>query len=178
MSDSEAAESTEKGLSFPLSLYIMSVSRPILDGRIVANTDVSDTNLVVGLTTGLPTLVSTTLSCETIFTSTTQLEEPVATLNGLPAANTAVTLKGLPAVNTAGYSRYAKDTKVTMPGLQRLTCQPPIRLFIERPCAPPRPNLTRPLLSQLTTLNHIVFCACANSMYQASSWRGGAWEQG
>ena len=77
-----------------------------LDRRIVANTDVPDTNLVVPLTTGLPTLVSTTLSCEErLHFSTMQLEEPLATLKGLPAANTAVTLKGLPAASTAGYSR-------------------------------------------------------------------------
>ena len=37
------------------------------DGMKVANTDVPVTNLKVGLTTGLPILVSIELLCETIF---------------------------------------------------------------------------------------------------------------
>ena len=46
---------------------VKSVLGAMPDGMKVANTDVPATNLKVGLTTGLPTLVSIELLCETIF---------------------------------------------------------------------------------------------------------------
>ena len=47
----------------------------MLDGMMVANTDVPATNLEVGLTPGLPTLVSTELPCEAILKVTLSVRD-------------------------------------------------------------------------------------------------------
>ena len=48
-----------------------------------------------------------------------------------------------PTASSCG-TRDAKCTWVTIRGLQEQDCKAPIRLFIGRPCAPPRPDLTAP----------------------------------
>ena len=47
----------------------------MLDGMMVANTDIPATNLEVGLTPGLPTLVLTELPCEAILEVTLSVRD-------------------------------------------------------------------------------------------------------